>query len=201
MSLIASLSSLRAVGLSASPRGTSSRSHQLLDAALARLVELGFWGSIVDLAAFAADALLGRSRDRSLDRAIADLDRAHVVLVATPVYRASYSGLLKVFLDQLPEDALAGKVAVAIASGGGPAHLLAIDHGLRPLLTSLGATVVAAGVYATPHGFVDGVPGAALLERIDRALTEAVTLTAALVTRRTAPAAAVERRQALPLER
>ena len=191
MSLIAQLSSLRAVGLSASPGGASSRSRQLLDGALARLRELGFAATLADLASFPSDALLGRSRDRVLDRAIAELAEAHVVVVATPVYRASYSGLLKVFLDLLPEEALAGKVAVPIASGGGPAHLLAIDHGLRPLLTSLGATVVAGGVYATPAGFSDGVPGAALLDRIDRALTEAVTLTAATFSRR----------EVLPLER
>ncbi|MBI1796184.1 MAG: NAD(P)H-dependent oxidoreductase [Candidatus Eisenbacteria bacterium] len=201
MSVIAQLSSLRAIGLSASPGGASSRSHQLLAAALARLGELGFAGAIVDLAAFPADALLGRARDRALDRAIADLAAAQVVVVATPVYRASYSGLLKVFLDQLDEDALAGKVAVPIASGGGPAHLLAIDHGLRPLLTSLGATVVAAGVYATPAGFTDGVPGGALLDRLDRALTEAVTLATAAITRRDFAPAAAHRHAPLALER
>jgi FMN reductase len=181
MSVIAQLSSLRAVGLSASPGGASSRSYRLLDVALGRLRELGVSGSNADLAALPADALLGRARDRALDRVVADVEAAQVVLVATPVYRASYSGLLKVFLDQLAEGALAGKVAVPIASGGGPSHLLAIDHGLRPLLTSLGATVVAAGVYATPEGFTGGVPGAALLDRIDRAVTEAVSLVSATV--------------------
>src|SRR5262245_13101032 len=201
MSVIAQLSSLRAIGLSASPNGATSRSYGLLDAAVTRLLELGFSGSIVDLAAFPADALLGRSRDRALDRAVADVAAAHVVLVATPVYRASYSGLLKVFLDQLEENALAGKVAVPIASAGGPAHLLAIDHGLRPLLSSLGATVVAGGVYATPEGFAGGVPGAALLDRIDRALTDAVTLTAATITRRGAVPPAAARREPLTLER
>jgi FMN reductase len=104
-------------------------------------------------------------------------------LVGTPIYRASYSGLLKVFFDLLPEDALAGKVAVPIVAAGGPGHLLAIDHGLRPLLTSVGATVVPDSVYATPAGFVDGAPVAELLERIDRAVTEAVSLTAATVAR------------------
>jgi FMN reductase len=201
MSVIAQLSSLRAVGLSASPGGASSRSYRLLDAALGRLRELGFAASIADLAALPADALLARARDRALDRAVADVAAAHVVLVATPVYRASYSGLLKVFLDQLPEAALAGKVAVPIASGGGPAHLLAIDHGLRPLLTSLGATVIATGVYATPEGFTDGAPGAALLDRIDRSIPEAVTLAAATVTRPAAAPPAAARREPLALER
>jgi FMN reductase len=70
-------------------------------------------------------------------------------------------------------------VAVPIAVGGGAGHLLAIDHGLRPLLTSLGATVVPGGVYGTPAGFADGGPTPALLERVDRAVVEAVSLAAA----------------------
>src|SRR5204862_8366052 len=114
-----------------------------------------------------------------VDRAIAVLTAAQVVVVATPVYRASYSGLLKVFFDLLAEDALADRVAVPIAVGGGAGHLLAIDHSLRPLLTSLGATVVPGGVYGTPDGFADGGPNAALLERVDRAVVEAVSLAAA----------------------
>jgi FMN reductase len=112
------------------------------------------------------------------DRAIA-LIAAQVVVVATPVYRASYSGLLKVFFDLFAEDALADRVAVPIAVGGGAGHLLAIDHGLRPLLTSLGATVVPGGVYGTPAGFADSGPTPALLERVDRAVVEAVSLAAA----------------------
>jgi FMN reductase len=183
MSLIARLSSLRAAGLSASPGGASSRSRQLLVRSLERLHDLGVEGTLVDLAALPADALLGRARDPALDRAMSAVAAAHIVVVATPVYRASYSGLLKVFFDLLAEGSLADKIAVPIATGGGPGHLLAIDHGLRPLLTSLGATVVAGGVYATPAAFTDGAPGAVLLERIDRALTEAVSLTAATMNR------------------
>lgn len=183
MSLIARLSSLRAAGLSASPGGAASRSRQILGHALARLHDLGVEGTLVDLAALPADALLGRAQDAALDRAVTAVTAAHIVVVATPIYRASYSGLLKVFFDLLAEGSLADKVAVPIATGGGPAHLLAIDHGLRPLLTSLGATVVAGGVYATPAAFTDGAPAAPLLERIDRALTEAVTLTAATMNR------------------
>lgn len=183
MSLIAQLASLRAVGLSASPDGATSRSRLLLECALDRLQTLGIETARVDLAALPADALLGRVKDPGVERARAAVAAAHLIVVATPVYRASYSGLLKVFFDLLPEDALADKVAVPIASGGGPGHLLAIDHGLRPLLASLGATVVAAGVYATPAGFTAGAPSPDLLGRLDGSLTEAVSLTAATAAR------------------
>ena len=183
MSLIAQLSSLRAVGLSASPGGTASHSRLLLQRALDRLQGLGVATVLVDLAGLPADALLGRGSAPAFDRALAAVASANLLVVASPVYRASYSGLLKVFFDLLPEDALADKVAVPIASGGGPGHLLAIDHGLRPLLASLGATVVAAGIYVTPAAFEQGAPTIELLERLDRRLTEAVSLTAATAAR------------------
>jgi NAD(P)H-dependent FMN reductase len=50
---------------------------------------------------------------------------------------------------------------------------LAVDHGLRPLFASLGAAVVAAGVYATPDQFQEGVAGPELREALERAVQEA----------------------------
>ncbi|MBE3013272.1 NADPH-dependent FMN reductase [Microbispora sp. NEAU-D428] len=67
------------------------------------------------------------------------------VLVASPVYKAAYSGLLKTLLDLLPQFAFAGKVVLPIVTGGSPAHVLAIDYALRPVLTSLGADHVVPG--------------------------------------------------------
>jgi FMN reductase len=61
------------------------------------------------------------------------------VVVATPVYKAAYSGLLKVFLDVLPQTALKGKLVLPLATGGSPHHMLALDYALRPVLQSLGA--------------------------------------------------------------
>jgi FMN reductase len=179
MSFISQLSALRAVGLSASPSGATSRSRLLLERALARLRTFSIETALLDLATLPADALLGRARDARVDAATAAVASAHLVVVATPVYRASYSGLLKVFMDLLDERALVDKVAVPIASGGGPGHLLAIDHGLRPLLSSLGATVISGGVYAAPSSFLRDAPSPDLLERIDHSLTEAVSLAVA----------------------
>ena len=99
--------------------------------------------------------------------------------MSTPVYRATFSGALKVFFDLLPQDALAGKTAVAVATGNTPGHLLAIDHGLRPLLASLGAVTVPTGVYGTDVQFKSGQVDARLLERLDRAVGEAVQLAGA----------------------
>jgi len=166
------------IGLSGSPN-TSSRSRALLELALAALERQGAGpGRLVDLATLPSDGLLARRQDAVVSDAIQSVVDAVIVVVSTPIYRATYSGLLKVFFDLLPQDALARKVAIPIATGGGSGHLLAVDHGLRPLLASVGALVVATGVYGTDAQFRGGVPEPALVERIERAALEAASLAA-----------------------
>ena len=168
--------SVPVIGISGSPN-TASRSRALLELALAALDKQGAGPSrLIDLSKLPADALLGRRPDAAVADAIQGVLDAAILVVSTPIYRATYSGLLKVFFDLLPQDALARKVALPIATGGGPAHLLAVDHGLRPLLASVGALVVATGVYGTDAQFRAGVPEAALVERIERAASEAASL-------------------------
>ncbi|WP_310647082.1 NADPH-dependent FMN reductase [Limnohabitans sp.] len=82
-------------------------------------------------------------------RATAQVDAADIVVVATPVYKAAYSGVLKVFLDLLPQTALKGKTVLPLATGGSPHHMLALDYALRPVLQSLGAKHILPGIYAT----------------------------------------------------
>ena len=79
-----------------------------------------------------------------------------------------------VFFDLFPQDALAGKVAIAVATGAGPAHGLVVDHALRPLLASVGALVVPAGIYGTDGQFGPDGPDPALLAGVDRAVSEAL---------------------------
>jgi FMN reductase len=170
------------VGLSGSP-GQVSRSRTLLELALSALEKQGVAPSrLIDLAQLPADGLLGRREATEVREAIQSVLDAGVLVVATPIYRATYSGLLKVFLDLLPQDALAGKVAIPIATGGGQGHLLAVDHGLRPLLASVGALVVATGVYGTDAQFKSGAPEPALIDRIERAALEAASLAAGVTT-------------------
>jgi len=71
------------------------------------------------------------------------------VIVATPIYKAAYSGLLKAFLDLLPADALRGKTVLPLATGGSAAHLLALEYALKPVLSALGARDILDPVYAT----------------------------------------------------
>jgi len=87
-----------------------------------------------------AHAILGADTTDPVLAAVSDaLQGAHGVIVATPIYKASFSGLLKAFFDALPQFALAGKVVLPIATGGTLAHVLALDYGLRPVLQSMGA--------------------------------------------------------------
>ena len=70
-------------------------------------------------------------------------------MIATPLYKASYSGLVKTLLDLLPQAGLAGKIVLPIATGGSLAHLLALDYALKPVLSSLGARHHLPNVFAS----------------------------------------------------
>ena len=166
---------LAAVGISGSPSATS-KSRVLVEYALAQLAGGGAVTQMVDLAGLPADSLLGRGMSDPVTAAIGAATRARIIVAGTPVYRATYSGLLKVFFDLLPQDSLIGKIGVPIVTGHGAAHSLSIDHGMRPLFASLGALVVAGGVYATGSQFSDGKPGPELLRAVDRAVAEALAL-------------------------
>jgi FMN reductase len=74
---------------------------------------------------------------------------AQAIVVATPVYKAAYSGVLKLLLDVLPQTAFKGKAVLPLATGGSPNHMLALDYALRPVLQSLSARHILPGVYAT----------------------------------------------------
>jgi FMN reductase len=73
--------------------------------------------------------------------------QADGIVVSTPIYKASYTGVLKSFLDLLPQFGLTGKVVLPVATGGTLAHVLAIDYGLRPVLLALGAQCLVSGLF------------------------------------------------------
>lgn len=95
----------------------------------------------------AEDLVFGRFDSPAIQQAGAVLSAAQAVIVATPVYKAAYSGVLKAFLDLLPAQTLANKAILPIATGGAPGHLLAIGYALNPVLTELGATHILSGIY------------------------------------------------------
>ncbi|MDT3428144.1 FMN reductase [Paenibacillus forsythiae] len=102
---------------------------------------------------------------------------ADAVIVVSPVYKASYTGVLKTFLDLVPQKGLAGKIVLPLFMGGSLAHLLTIDYALKPVLSVLGARHILGGVYAVDSQVVRNDLGAVeiaeeLKLRLDNALDE-----------------------------
>ncbi|BCH19785.1 FMN reductase [Mesorhizobium sp. L-2-11] len=105
------------------------------------------------------------------------VEKADLLVVGTPVYRASYTGALKHLFDLVDYRALTGKTVLLAATGGSPYHGLVLEHQLRPLFGFFGAVTVPTGVYGAPDDFVGAeIVGAAIIERISRAAAEAVSL-------------------------
>jgi FMN reductase len=102
-------------------------------------------GDVVDLAALAPH-LLAREPGPGVESALKLVLDAEVLVVASPTYKGTYTGLLKVFLDRLPHQALAGKAALPLLVMGDPKHSLAVEVHLRPLLVELGAFVPTPGL-------------------------------------------------------
>lgn len=127
-----------------------SRSAALLDAAGQRLQARGARVERLQLRDLDPRALLlADTKHPDIAAAVAQVAAAQVVVVATPVYKAAYSGLLKVFLDLLAQSALQGKTVLPLATGGSPHHMLALDYALRPVLQSLAARHILPGIYAS----------------------------------------------------
>jgi FMN reductase len=99
----------------------------------------------VDLAELGAAVL--DPDDERVQEAVDTVLGGEVLVVASPTYKATYSGLLKAFLDRLGTGALAGASAVPILLGGAPNHQLAVDVHFVPLLLELGARVPARGLF------------------------------------------------------
>ncbi|MET7988565.1 MULTISPECIES: FMN reductase [unclassified Streptomyces] len=136
------------------------------DAVDLRVVELR------DLAVEIAHNLTNGFPGRALSAAIDDVTSADGLIVVTPVFSASYSGLFKSFFDVLDKDALAGKPVLVAATGGTGRHSLVLEHALRPLFAYLRAVVVPTGVYAASEDW--GAEG--LADRVERAAGELAAL-------------------------
>ncbi|MGW5469321.1 FMN reductase [Streptomyces chartreusis] len=109
---------------------------------------------------------------RQLAAAIDAVTSADGLIVVTPVFSASYSGLFKSFFDVIEKDALAGLPVLIAATGGTARHSLILEHALRPLFAHLRAVVVPTGVYAASEDWgAEGLNG-----RIDRAAGELAAL-------------------------
>jgi len=127
----------------------NSKSTDIIKLALQKLEGLTYSTKLLSVRDIPAEELIyGPEKDSPhLKHVVEQIERASAVIIATPIYKASYSGALKAFLDLLPQKALEGKVVLPLATGGSNRHLLAIDYALKPVLFALGATHVLSGLY------------------------------------------------------
>jgi len=135
--------------LSGSP-SIPSRSTRLLHHVGDRLAKLGHRVAKLHVLDLPAEALLQADfNNADIKLAKVQVAQADAVVVATPVYKAAYSGALKAFLDVLPQDGFTGKLVLPLATGGSQSHMLALDYALRPVLSALGAKQILPSIYAT----------------------------------------------------
>lgn len=128
---------------------SQSRTHRVAEA-VARLVDQRWLGghsdiSIIDLADH-ADYLLDWAAP-AVEDLVQRVLAADLLIVASPTYKATYTGLLKIFLDRIAGGAMKGTIAVPVMLAGAPHHALAVEVHLRPLLVELGAMCVTPGLF------------------------------------------------------
>jgi FMN reductase len=165
------------VALNGSP-SRDSKTGALAEAA----VRLAGNGTVHHVADLSADALFMRAKDPALEDLLGSLAAARPLVLASPTYRATYTGMLKTVLDLVPAQPgkrppLDGVPVVLIGTGGNRDHFLSLDTGLRLVVAAMGGFTVPTVVYATGEDFDDSnVPGDAILGLLQQALDEAARL-------------------------
>lgn len=170
------------VALAGSP-SHPSRTYGILEYATNLLQQQDIQTDIISVRDLPAQELVfGRYDSPALEPVKALIEKADALIIATPIYKASYTGVLKAFLDLLPQKALSGKVILPLATGGTLAHLLAIDYALKPVLSELGARNFLGTVYAIDTQIQKQEDGsfqfdAQIEERLKQSLDELVDIT------------------------
>lgn len=126
------------------------------ESALLLADRLGGADLVVDLAGHASE--LFDPSATTVDDLVEQVCGSLVVIVASPTYKATYTGLLKAFLDRFPHQGLGGVTAVPLMLGGAETHALAVEHALRPLLVELGASVPTRGLFVLDAQHADPAP-------------------------------------------
>lgn len=168
--------------LSGSPNIASS-SHKVLEVIEQLLQNKGFTTDIISVTQLPQqDLMTGNFGSKALQPFIQRIEQADGVIVASPVYKASYTGVLKSFFDLLPQQIFQRKTVLPIMTGGSIAHLLAIDYAFKPLITTLKGQALQ-GVYVVdeqmdknaPHIIIDEAVWQRLRQQLE-ALDEAIAL-------------------------
>lgn len=169
-------------GLS-NPSSTRMLADRMAGAAVAQLAERGVESSVEvfelrDFAHQIMDNMLMGFATKDLEEMIATVVAADALIVVTPVFSTSYSGLFKSWIDVLDPESLAGKPVWIGANAGTARHSLAIDYAVRPLFAYLHADTVSSGVFAASSDWGanadDVAPLSKRVEKGARELAEAM---------------------------
>ena len=167
-----------------------SRSGVLLDHAKRWLNQQGVEVVSYQVRDFPAEDLLhARFDSPKIIDLLQQIENADGLVIATPVYKASFSGALKTVLDLLPERALSHKVVLPIATGGSIAHMLAVDYALKPVLSALKAQEMLQGIFAEDSqiAYGEGSAQAQLVPVLEQRMNESLEQFYSALARRPKP--------------
>lgn len=153
----------------------------------ARVISLG------EIGPHFAGVLYRNQLPAAVEESIAAIESADLLLVASPVYRGSYTGLFKHLFDFVHHEALIDKPVLLAATGGSERHALVIDHQLRPLFSFFQSHTLPIGVYASEGDFKGyEIADLALRDRISLAVNRALPLLRSIATASSVAAEHVE---------
>jgi FMN reductase len=171
---------LRVILGSTTPPG---RLHRAVEGAIESAAERGVEADLFDLGAQTigfADGTPAEDLNDDTATAIAAVESAGALVVATPIYRGSMTGSLKNLFDLMPVPALQGKVVGIVAMGASDHHYLGAERHLRDVLAFFGAIPMPVAVYLNGADFTDGVPGERAATLLDQLFAATVATAAAL---------------------
>jgi FMN reductase len=176
------MSSISVVGVSGSPIHPSRTTALVEEVTRAFAASVGGVPTVIELAPLLGELGQGPFRHDigpNAREALELLEAADVIVVGSPAYRATYTGLFKLFFDHVGQYALAEKPIVLTATGGSDRHALLVEHQMRPLFGFFQALTLPLGIFANEDDFVDyRVQSADLRARIDTAVRRTLPLLA-----------------------
>ena len=146
------------VGVSGSPTHPSRTTALVAEVTEAFATELGGTATVIELAPLLGELGAGPFRSQlgpAVTEALEKVEAADVVVVGSPAYRATYTGLFKLFFDHIGQYSLVGKPIVLTATGGSDRHALLVEHQMRPLFGFFQSLTLPLGIFAGERDFED----------------------------------------------
>lgn len=126
-----------------------SRLNGVINYAKQKLEQSGCEVSMVEVYSLPPkDLMHSNVNSKEIQSANTEVEEAEGIIIASPVYKTTYTGVLKAYIDLLPQKALKDKIVAAYFVGGTISNLLSIDYALKPLLASMGCKRFADNVFA-----------------------------------------------------